>query len=126
MVYGDYDLCFVTNRCALVAEISSDQDPDTVVDALNSGRISGLGPVPFLDVEAIQNSSNIVAQMGVIASDEALERGAQIVVTAGVMTRLCLRLCQSRQGSQRRWLFTWVRSSNVRRSLQPLGVVPTA
>ena len=69
------------NRCALVAEISSDQDPDTVVDALSSGRISGLGPVPTLDVEAIQNSSNIVAQMGVEPVIEALERDAQIIVT---------------------------------------------
>jgi len=69
------------NRTALVAEIASDQDQETVTEALHAGRISALGPVPQLTDDAVTNSTHIVAQMGVEPVIEALEHGAQIVVT---------------------------------------------
>lgn len=76
----DEVLCDLNKR-ALVAEVASDQDQETVTNALHAGRISALGPVPQLTEDAITNSTYIVAQMGVEPVINALEQGAQIIVT---------------------------------------------
>ena len=68
-------------RSARVAEIASDQNRDALISALHSDRISELGPVPPLTQDAIEKSSYIVAQMGVEPIIEALDQGAQIIVT---------------------------------------------
>ncbi len=69
------------NQSARVATIFADQDPTTLFQALENGAISSLGPVPTLTVSDIEDSSFIVAQMGVEPVIEALEHGANIVVT---------------------------------------------
>ena len=76
----DEVLCDLGRR-ARVAEIASDQNRDALISALHSGRISELGPVPPLTQDAIEKSSYIVAQMGVEPIIEALDQGAQIIVT---------------------------------------------
>ena len=76
----DEVLCDLGRR-ARVADITSDQNRDALLSALHSGRISELGPVPPLTQDAIQKSSHIVAQMGVEPIIEALDQGAQIIVT---------------------------------------------
>ena len=68
-------------RCARVADIASDQNRDSLISALHSSRITELGPVPPLTQDAIEKSSHIVAQMGVEPIIEALDQGAQIIVT---------------------------------------------
>ena len=54
----DEVLCDLNKR-ALVAEVASDQDQETVTNALHAGRISALGPVPQLTEDAITNSTYI-------------------------------------------------------------------
>ena len=76
----DEVLCDLGRR-ARVAEIASDQNRDALISSLHSGRISELGPVPPLTQDAIEQSSYIVAQMGVEPIIEALDQGAQIIVT---------------------------------------------
>ena len=63
-----------------VALIHAEQDPATLHDALDAGRVAPLGPFPPLTHEAITGSSAIVGMMGAGPVMDALGEGAEIVL----------------------------------------------
>ncbi len=63
-----------------MAVIPADVSRQKLAEALRQGRVSPLGPVPELTEEAINESTNLVAQMGVEPLIEALDGGAEVVL----------------------------------------------
>ncbi len=63
-----------------LALISSDYDKDTVKAALRAGKIKALSPAPKLTEQAIDETTNIVGQMGVEPFIRALDEGAQVIL----------------------------------------------
>lgn len=63
-----------------LATISADVGPETVIEALEQGRIEPCGPVPELTAESIRSCTHIVGQMGTEPIIRALQAGAQVVV----------------------------------------------
>lgn len=63
-----------------LALIHADIDPETVLAALNEGRIEPCGPAGELTPERITACTHIVGQMGTEPLIEALEGGADVVV----------------------------------------------
>ena len=68
------------NKQARVAVIAADQPKQQVLDAYRQGLLTPLGSAHNLSCQAIQNSSHIVAQMGVEPLIKALELNAEIIV----------------------------------------------
>jgi len=66
---------------AQIAVIYSDIDRDILLQELKNGRVKPLGPVAELTEEDILASTNIVAQMGLEPIMEAIEKGAEIIVS---------------------------------------------
>lgn len=66
---------------ANVAVIYSDIERDFLLNELQEGRINPLGPVAELTEEDILTSTNLVAQMGLEPIMQALEDGAEIILT---------------------------------------------
>ena len=63
-----------------MALIHSEQDKDYLIKKLNDGRIEPLWPLPPLDRETLQKSTNIVGMSGVEPYIDALSGGAQVVL----------------------------------------------
>lgn len=63
-----------------MAVISSEFEKDTLVEYLHQGKIEKLGPAPVVTEEDIQQSTHIVAQMGIEPIIQALDNGAQVVI----------------------------------------------
>ena len=68
------------NWSARVARIAADQSADDIIKALTDGRISPLGPVEPLTEKDVNDSTCIVAQMGVEPVIEALNQRPDIIV----------------------------------------------
>ena len=64
-----------------LAVIYSDVEKETVLNALQQGRISPCGPVGPLSKEALENSVNIVAQVSTERIIKALKAGADVVIS---------------------------------------------
>jgi len=64
-----------------LAVIYSDVEKETVLNALQQGRISPCGPVAPLTKEAVETSVNIVAQVSTEPIIKALKAGADVVVS---------------------------------------------
>jgi hypothetical protein len=62
------------------AIINASQDPASIRAALADARVRPLGPVPALDVAAIDASTEIVAMMGAGPVLQALAQGADVVL----------------------------------------------
>ena len=65
---------------ARVAAIYADQDAETIVKEFESGNLVALPGAPVLTAERVRGFSKIVGMMGVEPIQEALRRGAQIVI----------------------------------------------
>lgn len=63
-----------------MAVVPSDVPKATVREALRAGRIEGLPFVPALTEEALDATTNVVAQLGVEPLVEALRSGAEVVL----------------------------------------------
>ena len=63
-----------------LAVIYAEVDKQIVSDALNNGQISPCGPVHELTQEIIDNSENLVGQMGTEPIINALKTGADVIV----------------------------------------------
>ncbi|MCL1995080.1 MAG: DUF1446 domain-containing protein [Defluviitaleaceae bacterium] len=64
-----------------MAIISSQIDKSVVVQALEKGALKALFPAPLPTKESIEQSTNIVAQMGPEPFLKALEQGAQVIIS---------------------------------------------
>ena len=64
-----------------LALIHSELPKDMIINALGAGKVTPLDPAPVLTVEAINNTSRIVAQMGVEPFIEAYKNGAQVILS---------------------------------------------
>lgn len=63
-----------------MARIYSELQPDLVVDHIRADRLRPIEPAPHYDEEVAANSARIVGVMGVEPIQEALRRGADIVL----------------------------------------------
>ena len=63
-----------------MAVISSEFQKEELVEYLHQGRIEKLGPAPEVTEADIQDSTHIVAQMGIEPIIRALDQGAQVVI----------------------------------------------
>ena len=63
-----------------LVSIEADIPKETVLAALEEGKISSCGNAPELSAEAVQAASHLVAQMGTKPFIEALKNGADIVI----------------------------------------------
>ena len=63
-----------------MAVISSEFQKEELVEYLHQGRIEKLGPAPEVTEADIQDSTHIVAQMGIEPIIRALDEGAQVVI----------------------------------------------
>lgn len=72
-----------------MAVIPTDVSKEVVHAALDAGKIEPLAYVPPLTHEAIDNSPNIVAQIGVEPFIEALKAGAQVVLAGRAYDPAC-------------------------------------
>lgn len=68
------------NSNAKVAVISAQVPKDMVYDAYDKGTITPLTAVPEITREDIDDSTRVVAQMGLVPFIEALDNGADIIV----------------------------------------------
>lgn len=64
-----------------LASLPADIDREACIKALENGRIRALDTMPDLTAETIQESSYLVAQMGVEAFQRAFEAGADVIIT---------------------------------------------
>ena len=64
-----------------LAIIYSDIKKETVLNALQQGRISPCGPSPELTKEAVENSVNIVGQFSTEPIIKALQTGADVIIS---------------------------------------------
>ena len=64
-----------------LAVISSEFEKPYLVNALHDGKLAKLGPAPKITEEEINASTHIVAQMGIEPIIDALDNGAQVVLT---------------------------------------------
>ena len=64
-----------------LAVITSEFEKEYLVEALHAGKMAKLGPAPEITEEEILASTHIVAQMGVEPIIDALDNGAQVVLT---------------------------------------------
>ena len=69
-----------TGHSAKIAVLRSDQGPDVVAEAFETGRVTPLPAAPEIDVDLIQSCTNIVALAGVEQISAALATGADIVI----------------------------------------------
>lgn len=69
-----------TGHSAKVAVLRSDQGPDVVAEAFETGRVTPLPAAPEIDADLIQSCTNIVALAGVEQISAALATGADIVI----------------------------------------------
>ncbi|MBE6962701.1 MAG: DUF1446 domain-containing protein [Ruminococcaceae bacterium] len=63
-----------------MAVISSEFEKDMLIEQLRAGKIEKLGPAPVVTEQDIQDSTHIVAQMGVEPIIKALDDGAQVII----------------------------------------------
>ena len=63
-----------------MAVISSEFEKDMLIQKLHNGKIEKLGPAPEVTEKDIEDSTHIVAQMGIEPIIEALDAGAQVVI----------------------------------------------
>ena len=63
-----------------LAAISSDFSKDFLIQELDQGRIAPLGPCAELTKKDIEDSTSIVAQMGVEPFMQALSEGAEVII----------------------------------------------
>lgn len=99
-----------------MALIPSDVDKEIVHQALDNGKITALDFVPELTHEAIEESTYIVAQMGVEPFQRALKAGAQVVWADVPTIRPASPRCRLCRALMKVWRFIAVRSLSV----QPL------
>ena len=64
-----------TGHSAKIAVLRSDQGPDVVAEAFETGRVTPLPAAPEIDVDLIQSCTNIVALAGVEQISTALATG---------------------------------------------------
>ena len=64
-----------------LAVITSEFEKPYLVEALHAGKMAKLGPAPEITEEEINASTHIVAQMGIEPIIDALDNGAQVVLT---------------------------------------------
>ena len=81
-----------------MALIPSDVDKEIVHQALDNGKITALDFVPELTHDAIEESTYIVAQMGVEPFQRALEAGAQVVLGGRAYDPACFAALPIMQG----------------------------
>jgi hypothetical protein len=81
-----------------MALIPSDVDKAIVHQALDNGKITALDFVPELTHEAIEESTYIVAQMGVEPFQRALKAGAQVVLGGRAYDPACFAALPIMQG----------------------------
>jgi hypothetical protein len=63
-----------------LAKIYAEQEPETILSYLDSGRVRPLAAAPPYDADVIRRSQRIVAVMGVEPFQDALEAGADVIV----------------------------------------------
>lgn len=81
-----------------MALIPSDVNKEVVHQALDNGKITALDFVPALTHEAIEESTYIVAQMGIEPFQRALEAGAQVVLGGRAYDPACFAALPIMQG----------------------------
>ena len=60
--------------------IYSDIDKKTVIDSINAGKVTPLAGLPALTEKDVEDTTNLVAQMGIEPFMEAIESGCQVVL----------------------------------------------
>ncbi|MDX9827808.1 MAG: acyclic terpene utilization AtuA family protein [Spirochaetia bacterium] len=63
-----------------LATISAEFKKDFITREFREGRITALGAAPFLTIEDIEDSTCIVAQMGIEPIIKAMDEGAQVIL----------------------------------------------
>lgn len=109
-----------------MALIPSDVEKSIVHQALDNGKITALDFVPELTHEAIEESTYIVAQMGIEPFQRALAAGARWCWADGRTIQPASRRCRLCRASMRDWPCTAARSLNARPLRRPQGPAPTA
>jgi Acyclic terpene utilisation family protein AtuA len=63
-----------------LASIDSEVDPEALLEAFRTGKITPLSPAPNLSEQSIRQAQRFVAMMGIEPIQSALSSGAQVVV----------------------------------------------